>query len=86
MGRIHFSVCCQLNNHRCYSKNRLIVLEHMTMAAGKLNFFYPMVAKSRFPPVEAVRVMNAIALSICKEFNTIFTNKEGIRAIILFPR
>ena len=58
----------------------------MTVADGKPNFVYLMVAESRFPPIEAVRVMNAIEFSLCKEFNTILTNKEGTRAIILFVR
>ena len=56
------------------------------MADSKPNFVYLMVAEIRFPPIEAVRVMKAIEVSICKEFSTIFTNKEGTRAIILFVR
>ena len=58
----------------------------MTVAAGELSFVYLVAVERRSPPVEAVRVMNAIEFSLCEEFNTIFTNKEGTRAIVLFAR
>ena len=58
----------------------------MTVADAKPNFVYLVAVERRSPPVEAVRVMNAIEISLRKEFNTILTNKEGTRAIILSAR
>ena len=58
----------------------------MTVAAGKRSFVYLVAVERRSPPVEAVRVMNAIEFSLCKEINTILTDKEGTWAVIVLAR